>query len=116
MLQSLVYMLIALVVAFIIARIMKDHRIFVRLTLAIFVSFVMGAFIKGSLVNTNDEVSSPVIEAVTYPTLQSSNLMSTELDTTVVMSQDIQVRDSASILPEEKPINKTNKPEIINDS
>ena len=58
-------------VIFIIARIMKDSRVFTRLCLVALVSFVLGAFVKNSFLSKDESKVSVSTENVTYPMVYS---------------------------------------------
>lgn len=112
--MDIIYILIALFVALVIARICKSEKVYTSLVICIFVGFVIGASVKKNLINSSDETKTVVSSTVTNPTLPSLFDVTTENDTTV-MSKDILVSDT--VAPAVKRLPKTNpKPEIVNDS
>ena len=112
--MSVIYILVALLVALVIARLCKSEKVYMGLVACIFVGFVMGTFVKKSLINCSNETNSVVSSTVANPTLPSLFDVTTD-NNTPVMSQDTIASDT--VVTPEKELPKTNKtPEIINDS
>ena len=114
--ESFIYIFVAMLVIFIIARIMKDSRVFTRLCLVL-VSFVLGAFVKNSFLSKDESKVSVSTENVTYPMVYSPAAECITADTFGISSKDCEVSDTFTVAPDHKiPKTKQNNPEIINDS
>lgn len=115
--ESFIYIFVAMLVIFIIARIMKDSRVFTRLCLVALVSFVLGAFVKNSFLSKDESKVSVSTENVTYPMVYSPAAECITADTFGISSKDCEVSDAFTVAPDHKiPKTKQNNPEIINDS
>lgn|SRR5574344_490589 len=112
--MDIIYILIALIASLVIARICKSETVYTSLVACIFVGFVMGAFVKKSMISSSNEPKSVISTTVANPTLPSLFDVTTD-NNTQVMSKDTIASDT--VVTAEKGLPKTNqKPEIVNDS
>ena len=115
--QSFIYIFVAIIAIFIIARIMKDSRVFTRLCLVALVSFVLGAFVKSSFLSKDGSKVSVSTENVTYPMVYSPAVECITADTFNIPSKDYKVSDTFNVATDKiLPKTKQNNPEIVNDS
>ena len=112
--MDIIYILIALIASLVIARICRSETVYTSLVACIFVGFVMGTFVKKSMISSSNEPKSVISTTVANPTLPSLFDVTTD-NNTQVMSKDTIASDT--VVTAEKGLPKTNqKPEIVNDS
>lgn len=113
---SAIYVMIVILILYVYARILKDHRVFTNLLVCAALAFVVGSCVKSKFFNTNEITKSEVITTASNPTVHSidSAVVWTEPKEQYVQSQEMK---SETVVPQtEKLKNQLQNVEIKNDS
>lgn len=93
--SEFIALIVMLLVCFLYARIRKDHTVFTKLILGVFLGFVVGTVVKHASATTENSIK---IENVSTPTLQSSSAVVWTDDTiNAVLGQEKVESDTFSI-------------------
>lgn len=113
---SAIYVTIVILILYVYARLLKDHRVFTNLIVCAALAFVIGSCIKSNFCDTNKNTKSEVVITASNPTVHSidSAVVWTDSKEQCVQSQEV-MRDT--VIPQTESLsNQLQNVEIEDDS